>query len=97
MSLRCCVFTLLALAVGVVHLAAQIAAPPRVAPQAVAKAEELPPHVPLDLDDLDEDEVAGRPKVHSFVPPVAAEFTQPIDLWLVVRDRRGGMVWRHTR
>ena len=38
-------FTLLALAVGVVHLAAQIAAPPKVAPQAVAKAEELPPHV----------------------------------------------------
>lgn len=46
-------------------------------------------------DDLDEDEVPGRPKVHSFVPPVAGEFTQPIDLWLVVRDRRGGMVWRH--
>ena len=60
-SLRCCVFTLLALAVGVVHLAAQIAAPPRVAPQAVAKAEEvakpeeLPPHVALDQDE-DEDE-----------------------------------------
>ena len=56
-SLRCCVFTLLALAVGVVHLAAQIAAPPKVAaPQAVAKPEELPPHVPLDVDDVDEDE-----------------------------------------
>ena len=44
-------FTLLALAVVVVHLAAQIAAPPRVAPQAVAKAEELPPHIPLDADE----------------------------------------------
>jgi hypothetical protein len=55
-SLRCCVFTLLALAVGVVHLAAQIAAPPKVAaPQAVAKPEELPPHVALDQDE-DEDE-----------------------------------------
>ena len=56
MSLRCCVFTLLALAVGVVHLAAQIAAPPKVAaPQAVAKTEELPPHIALDQDE-DEDE-----------------------------------------
>ena len=55
-SLRCCVFTLLALAVGVVHLAAQIAAPPKVAaPQAVAKPEELPPHVAVDADE-DEDE-----------------------------------------
>ena len=51
-SLRCCVFTLLALAVGVVHLAAQIAAPPKVAaPQAVAKTEELPPHIALDQDE----------------------------------------------
>ena len=55
-SLRCCVFTLLALAVGVVHLAAQVAAPPKVAaPQAVTKPEELPPHVALDQDE-DEDE-----------------------------------------
>ena len=56
-SLRCCVFTLLALAVGVVHLAAQIAAPSKVAPQAVAKPESevLPPHAAVDADE-DEDE-----------------------------------------
>ena len=45
-----------------------------------------------DLEDLDE--TPGRPKVHSFLLPEEEEFTQPITLWLVVRDRRGGVDWR---
>ena len=43
----------------------------------------------------DEDETPGRPKVHSFVTPEESEFTDGLDLWLVVRDRRGGITWRH--
>ena len=59
-SLRCCVFTLLALAVGIVHLAAQIAAPPQIAtPQAVAKSEELPPSVPVDQDEDEREDFDG--------------------------------------
>jgi hypothetical protein len=45
-----------------------------------------------DLEDLDE--TPGRPKVHSFILPGEDEFTRPIDLWVVVRDRRGGVDWR---
>lgn len=45
-----------------------------------------------DLEDLDE--TPGRPKVHSFVLPGEDDFTRPIDLWVVVRDRRGGVDWR---
>ncbi len=48
-------------------------------------------------DAEDEDETPGRPKVHSFSLPTEAEFTTAIDLWLVVRDRRGGVDWAQWR
>jgi len=48
-------------------------------------------------DAEDEDETPGRPKVHSFTLPSEAEFTTAIDLWLVVRDRRGGVDWAQWR
>ncbi len=41
----------------------------------------------------DLDEVAGRAKTnHLHVPPAEA-FGDSVDLWLVVRDRRGGLTW----
>lgn len=48
-----------------------------------------------DAEDLDE--TPGRPKVHSFTLPDEDEFSVPIDLWVVVRDRRGGVDWRQWR
>jgi hypothetical protein len=48
-----------------------------------------------DAEDLDE--TPGRPKVHAFTLPDEDEFTGPTDLWLVVRDRRGGVDWRQWR
>lgn len=46
-------------------------------------------------DPGDLEEVAGRPKVNQFTVPEAEEFTAPIDLWVVARDRRGGQQWLH--
>lgn len=48
-------------------------------------------------DAEDADEIPGRPKVHSFRLPPEEEFTDAIDLWLVVRDRRGGVDWAQWR
>ena len=48
-------------------------------------------------DAEDEDETPGRPKVHSFSVPPEEEFTTAVDLWLVVRDRRGGVDWAQWR
>lgn len=44
-----------------------------------------------DAEDLEE--VVGRPKVNSLELPARGDFDQPVDLWLVVRDRRGGVDW----
>ena len=45
-------------------------------------------------DEEDLEEVPGRPKINRLHLPVAEQFTGRIDLWLVVRDRRGGTSWR---
>jgi hypothetical protein len=45
-----------------------------------------------DAEDLEE--VVGRPKLNSLHLPSAEQFGDRIDLWVVVRDRRGGMTWR---
>ncbi len=44
-----------------------------------------------DAEDLDE--VVGRAKVNSLVLPARDDFDLPVDLWVVVRDRRGGVDW----
>jgi len=41
----------------------------------------------------DLEEVAGLPKFVSFGLPDADEFPARLDLWLVLRDRRGGLAW----
>lgn len=49
-------------------------------------------------EDGDLDEVAGRAKINRLHLPLAEEFPpQGIDLWLVVRDRRGGLAWLERR
>ncbi len=45
-------------------------------------------------DEGDLEEVAGRPKINRLHLPEAERFGERVDLWLVVRDRRGGMAWR---
>ena len=45
-------------------------------------------------DEGDLDEVAGRLKINQLSLPEAAELPPHSDLWLVVRDRRGGIDWR---
>ncbi len=45
-----------------------------------------------DEDDLDE--VAGRPKINTLELPPRDEFPEILTLWLVVRDRRGGLDWQ---
>ncbi len=45
-------------------------------------------------DEGDLDEVAGRLKINHLTLPEAAELPPHSDLWLVVRDRRGGIDWR---
>lgn len=44
-------------------------------------------------DEGDLDEVEGRPKTNLLHLPEAEQFGERIDLWVVVRDRRGGMTW----
>jgi len=46
-----------------------------------------------DAEDLDE--AAGRPKINTLTLPEAEAFGDSIDLWLIVRDRRGGLDWNH--
>ena len=46
-----------------------------------------------DAEDLDE--VAGRPKINTLTLPSAEAFGDSIDLWMVIRDRRGGLDWNH--
>ncbi len=49
-------------------------------------------------EDGDLDEVAGRPKTNRLHLPEAEEFpAEGLDLWLVVRDRRGGLDWLEWR
>lgn len=48
-------------------------------------------------DPGDLEEVAGRPKINRLHLPEAAEFSGPLDLWVVARDRRGGMTWFQHR
>jgi len=45
-----------------------------------------------DEDDLDE--VSGRLKINRLTMPPAAELPPHSDLWLVARDRRGGIDWK---
>jgi hypothetical protein len=45
-----------------------------------------------DAEDLEE--VVGRPKLNRLHLPEADQFGERIDLWVVVRDRRGGLTWR---
>jgi hypothetical protein len=44
-----------------------------------------------DADDLDE--VAGRPKVNELHLPPREDFPDVLTLWVVARDRRGGLDW----
>jgi hypothetical protein len=46
-----------------------------------------------DAEDLDE--VAGRPKINTLTLPPAEQFGESVDLWMVIRDRRGGLNWQH--
>ncbi|MCP4868958.1 MAG: hypothetical protein GY898_09590 [Proteobacteria bacterium] len=46
-----------------------------------------------DAGDLDE--VAGRPKINALRLPPEEFFGESIDLWMVIRDRRGGLDWNH--
>ena len=46
-------------------------------------------------DPEDLDELAGRPKSNAISMPVAKDFAVPVDLWVVMRDRRGGMAFGH--
>ncbi len=48
-------------------------------------------------DEEDLDEVAGRPKVNHLTLPPAEEFPEVLTLWLVVRDRRGGLDWEELK
>ncbi len=43
----------------------------------------------------DLDEVEGRAKTNHLHLPPADRFGDSVDLWLVVRDRRGGLTWTH--
>ncbi|MCO4768808.1 MAG: hypothetical protein KDA24_02180 [Deltaproteobacteria bacterium] len=46
----------------------------------------------------DLEEVEGRPKVNRITMPPAEEFpAEGVDLWVVLRDRRGGLVWTERR
>ncbi len=45
-------------------------------------------------DEGDLDEVAGRLKINHLTLPEAAELPPRSDLWLVARDRRGGIDWK---
>lgn len=46
----------------------------------------------------DLEEVAGRAKVNRFALPEAADFPEDgLSLWVVARDRRGGLVWLERR
>ena len=45
-------------------------------------------------DEGDLEEVVGRPKINRLHLPETDQFGDRVDLWLVVRDRRGGMAWR---
>lgn len=45
----------------------------------------------------DLDEVAGLPKTNTLNVPADEDFVAPIDLWLVIRDRRGGIDWSQYR
>jgi hypothetical protein len=44
-------------------------------------------------DEFDLEEVAGRPKINTLTLPDEEHFGGAIDLWMVVRDRRGGLTW----
>ena len=46
-------------------------------------------------DPEDLDELADRPKSKSFEMPVEKDFQLPVDLWIVMRDRRGGVAFGH--
>ena len=46
-------------------------------------------------DEGDLDEVAGRLKINRLTLPEEAELPPHSDLWLVARDRRGGIDWKH--
>lgn len=46
-----------------------------------------------DAEDLDE--LANRPKANRFTLPVEKDFQDPVDLWIVTRDRRGGVAFGH--
>ena len=48
-------------------------------------------------DEGDHDEVEGRLKVNQLQLPEAGELPEQSDLWLVVRDRRGGLDWTHLQ
>jgi len=46
----------------------------------------------------DLDDVAGRAKVNRITMPVAEEFApEGVSLWVVARDRRGGLTWTERR
>ena len=45
-------------------------------------------------DEGDLEEVAGRPKINRLHLPETEQFGDRVDLWVVVRDRRGGLAWR---
>jgi hypothetical protein len=46
-----------------------------------------------DVEDLDE--LANRPKSNTFEMPTEKDLQEPVDLWIVMRDRRGGLAFRH--
>jgi hypothetical protein len=48
-----------------------------------------------DADDLDE--LPGRPKINTIVLPEREDFPDVLTLWLVVRDRRGGLDWQELK
>jgi len=48
-------------------------------------------------DQGDLDEVPGRPKINRIAFPAREDFPDILTLWLVVRDRRGGLDWIETR
>ncbi len=46
-------------------------------------------------DPLDLDELANRAKSNRFTLPNRKDFQRPVDLWIVMRDRRGGVAFGH--
>ncbi len=46
-------------------------------------------------DPEDLDELADRPKANTFTMPDRKDLQEPADLWVVVRDRRGGVAFGH--